>query len=121
MKTNPLKSLYGLAAVATALTGTALSQNGPEKDQPLKFQGNEDGRPPAAEALEMRRGPQPNPNAERRSMIERSIRAAMADMEDGDSSASWRIGVVVGPVDPVLRAHLDLPDDAGVLVTSVVG
>jgi len=120
MKTNPLKSLYGLAAVATALTGTALSQNGPERDEPLHIQVVEGDRAPAAEAIEILRDAAQNANPGQRSTIDRAIRRAMADVENDTDPASWRIGVVAGPVDPVLRTHLDLPDSAGVLVTKVV-
>ncbi len=39
---------------------------------------------------------------------------------EADGRPRWFVGLVVAPLDPVLRSHFDLPKDAGVLVESVM-
>jgi C-terminal processing protease CtpA/Prc len=53
--------------------------------------------------------------------IEEMRRRAMAEKNTPATEAKpWRIGVAVEPVDATLRAHLGLPEDAGVTVTAIM-
>lgn len=43
------------------------------------------------------------------------------DSKEIEVGPTWRIGVMVEPLDPFVRMHLGLPDDAGVRVSEVAG
>jgi len=47
------------------------------------------------------------------------VRIEMAAPGDAPEMSQWRIGVGVGPIDPVLRKHLRLSESGGVRVTEV--
>lgn len=99
--------LLTLAALAVSTT-IAWSQDRPERDRNRgdvdriveEIQKLARDLPPEAQLrLEMRQGG----NAERE--------------QDRDR---WRIGVLADPVDPLLRKHLKLPEDTGVVIDRVV-
>ena len=42
------------------------------------------------------------------------------DVQLKDMTGKYWIGIVTGPVEPVLRAHLDIPEDAGLVVAELL-
>ncbi len=96
--------LLALAAIAL-LPATAWSQDRPERDRPRG-----DMERTTERLRESVRGTTPQ---EVRRLME--MRRQQASETEG-----WRIGVMVDPVDPLLRRHLKLPENSGVVVDRVV-
>lgn len=60
---------------------------------------------------------QENPEKEPpRAAVERPMREAGERLTQAQQKP-WRIGLMVNPVDPTLRSHLDLPENSAVIVT----
>lgn len=122
MKTNPLKSLYGLAVAATAFSGTVIAQDAPKKDGELKIEIVEGGAAVPRDLIDQFLNDAREANPGQRQMVERAMRRVLdtrTEEAEGEQN-SWRIGLVAVPVDPVLRMHLDLPENAGLLVSKVM-
>jgi membrane-associated protease RseP (regulator of RpoE activity) len=81
-------------------------------------------------AQEMEQAPAPTPKQPKQEKQERmKPEREMRDGQRSDSTPSpekmgrpqpWRIGMLVEPVDPALRAHLSIPENTGVVVSQVV-
>lgn len=123
MKTNPLKSLFGLATVATALSGNAFAQDHPMSSLRPSAQVFENGawhQPKVGETFHIG----VTPHAE----WDQLVRKAMADAKDGEHPQlpkmehhpQWQLGVMAVPVEPVLRMHLELPEGSGLRVSKVI-
>lgn len=103
MKLSTMTPLICLAAT-TLFTGIATAQESSEveiprienRDAMMKRLGQERRESPTA------------PERPRR------------EHNDRDSAAAWRIGILIVALDPLLRTHLDLPKDTGILVKEVV-
>jgi membrane-associated protease RseP (regulator of RpoE activity) len=108
--------------VATLLIG----MNSPlfsQEEKPLHHSPTEahtaaDVSPDAAKKAER---PMQRALREAQGPIEELRRRAMAEKSAPPTEAKpWRIGLAVEPVDATLRAHLGLPEDAGVIVTEIM-
>ena len=117
-----MKSLYGLAAFATAISGTAIAQESPQKEDRLKIEIVEGGAAVPRDLIDQLLNDANEANSRQKPLIDRTMRRTLGALAEraGGEETSWRIGVMAAPVDPVLRVHLDLPEDAGLLVSKVV-
>ena len=101
---TPLISL----AATTLFTGIAAAQESPEVEKPR---------------IELRDAEKMNPDAMmkrfRQELRDAPVEREWPRREALGADSAWRIGVVIGVLDPLLRTHLDLPKDAGVLVKEV--
>lgn len=107
MKT--IQTLPWAIAALTLLPATGWSQDQPERDRP---------RANPERMMERLREAARDPQPERRGAFQ--LRPEQPEVETRDADSSWRIGVMVDPVDPLLRQHLKLPKNSGLVVDRVV-
>lgn len=90
----------------------------------LPLVGQDEQKPdPAPQPREMRQEAQPKERMRdnRRNAPENP--PATPDqplLRDARNQQGWRIGLLVEPVDPALRAHLSIPENSGVVVSQIV-
>jgi membrane-associated protease RseP (regulator of RpoE activity) len=108
MKLSTMTPLIGLTATAL-FTGIAAAQETRDVEKPR---------------IEVRDGEEMNPEAMMK-RLRQELREAQAGREwprreQAGADSAWRIGVLTGELDPIVRTHLGLPKDAGLLVKEVM-
>lgn len=108
MKLSTKTPLIGLAATAL-FTGIAAAQETRDVEKPR---------------IEIRDGEAMNPEAMMK-RLRQELREAQAGREwprreQNGTDSAWRIGILTGELDPIVRTHLGLPKDAGLVVKEVM-
>jgi len=108
MKTSTMTPLIGLTATFL-FPGIAVAEESP----PVEYR-----------RIEIRDGDEMNPEALMK-RFRQELRDPQAAVDwprrdQAGSDSAWRIGVVIGALDPVVRTHLGIPKDTGVLVKEVM-
>ncbi len=127
MKTNPLNPLFAAAAIAAVLSAPMQAQDAPKPADP-PAQSTEPMPERRADLIKELENAMDAANPVQIERVERALRERMlnrgieprAGLRGLQAPGSpWKIGVMAEPAPPILRTHLNLPADAGLLVTRV--
>jgi membrane-associated protease RseP (regulator of RpoE activity) len=116
---NKLKVPGVVAALLVGVSSPVFSQEDKAPNPaPPEARNGAGVSPDAAKKVER---PMQRAFREAEGQIQEMRRRAMAEKNTPPTEAKpWRIGVAVEPVDATLRAHLGLPENAGVTVTAIM-